>query len=174
MKKIILYTFLFLVLALFILSAYKEATSSGAKSTRLSCYKGLTVFEKVHSESLLKKIDKSANKSAEISFVPSKYKSPELFDIVKKEEISLMAQKELNVTFQKKNPLHIKLMVLENDKLDPGKKNEEAKKFLGYIRASYYYENSLIYQVQVDFLTHDKIASTLKCIEQSFGTLLRK
>jgi hypothetical protein len=58
-------------------------------------------------------------------------------------------------------------MVMENDKLDPNKKNDDAKSFLGYVRASYYKQNTLVYQIQIDFLEPEGIGQALKCIHES-------
>lgn len=173
MKKIIIYSILSTFITLLIYSAYKEATKSGISSTRLPCYEGLTVFERIHSSSILKNLkDQNLNLSASLELVPSKFQSAKLFKIVTKEEIESFIETELNAKIDNNLPLHAKVLVMENDTLDPGKKNDKAKLYLGYVRTSFYYEDNLFYQVQIDFLEPEEIASTFKCTKLSLETLL--
>jgi hypothetical protein len=172
MKKIIIYLLIGAVVLLFGISAYKEATKSGAKAKRLPCHEKVTVFERLY---LPNQIDdfkiENANLSASITLVPSVYQAPKLFKAIPKSEIESLVKKHLKAKLNESYPLHVKVMVVENDKLDPKKKNNDAKSFLGYIRASYYKNGDLIYQIQVDFLDKNEIKDTLQCIHQSLMSI---
>ena len=172
MKKIIIYALVLALIGLLGYSAYKEATKPGAKAKRLPCHERVTVFERVHEvKSLADFQSKSALMSASVELIPSTHQAPELFDIIPQSQIESLVVEHLGVELGVQNPLHVKIMVMENDKLDPNKKNDDAKSFLGYVRASYYKQNALIYQIQVDFLEPNGIGQALKCIDESLKSL---
>lgn len=172
MKKITIYTLILAVIALFGVSAYKEATKTGAKSKRLACHEKVTVFEKLHHPEALKGFKKEgARISASVEIVPSVYRTSTLFAIVPQAEIEAMVEKHLRAKLGEQNLLHVAVTAVENDKGDPGKKNAEAKAFLGYVKASYYENATLVYQIQVDFLEPSGIAGALLCIDASVTSL---
>jgi len=174
MKKIIIYTLVLAVIGLVGYSAYKEATKSGAKAKRLPCHERVTVFERVHDvQSLADFQSNRAPLSASIELIPSTHQAPELFDIIPQSQIESLVLEHLNVELGVQNPFHVKIIVMENDKLDPNKKNDDAKSFLGYVRASYYKKNTLIYQIQIDFLEPNGIGQALKCIDESLLSVSR-
>lgn len=172
MKKIIIYTLTIAILSLLGYSAYKEATKTGAKVKRLPCHQNVTVFEKVHLPEAIDKFKaKDAKLSASVKLVPSVYQAPQLFNIISQSEIEKQVINHFKADLNSKLPLHVEVMVLENDKLDPGKKNDDAKSFLGYVRTSYYQDNNLAYQVQIDFLKPDGINKALQCAYESLLSL---
>ena len=172
MKKIIIYTLILAIIGFLGYSAYKEATKTGAKAKRLPCHERVTVFERVHEAKAIVDFQSTRTPlSASIQLVPSTHQAPELFDIIPQSQIESLVKEHLGVELGVQNPLHVKIMVMENDKLDPNKKNDDAKSFLGYVRASYYKQNTLVYQIQIDFLEPNGIGQALKCIHESLKTL---
>ncbi|MBE0497042.1 MAG: hypothetical protein IBX45_11555 [Campylobacterales bacterium] len=172
MKKIILYTLIGGLVLLIGVSAYQEATKTGASSKRLACHQGVTVFERVHDAKTRAHVNSQKfSLSASLHLTPASYKTPTLFTLVPKTTIEASVEEFLGATLATRLPLHVEVTVVENDTLDPGKKNPDAKSFLGYIHAKFYSQETLIYQVQVDFLHHEEIPRTLACIRDSFTRL---
>lgn len=172
MKKIIIYSLILAIIGILGYSAFKEATKVGAKSKRLACHQNVTVFEKIHLPKFLEDFRaKDAKLSASLELIPSKYQASQLFDTIPKSQIQAHIIEHFNADFESKLPLHVKIIIMENDKLDPGKKNADAKSFLGYIRASFYKENALVYQIQIDFLEPNGIKKALLCARDSIISL---
>ena len=172
MKKIILYTLLGTLVLLLGFSAYQEATKTGAATKRLPCHQGVTVFERVHDAKALASIaTQTRTLSASLHLSPASYKTSTLFTLVPKTTIEASVEEVFGASLTTRLPLHVEITVVENDTLDPGKKNPDAKSFLGYIHAKFYSQETLIYQVQVDFLNHEAIPRTLACIRDSFMSL---
>jgi hypothetical protein len=152
-------------------SIYQQLNKKVAKSSRIDCHKSVTVFERVYNNEALKKIQKNIEDGSfdiVLKTEPSKYMQSQLFNYVDTNEI----KKYINDTFGFKSSsseLKINVLLYENDKLDPGKKNDEAKAYAGYLMFDFYLENVMIYKIQIDFMDMQgsDINKTIDCIKQS-------
>lgn len=152
-------------------SIYQQMNKKVAKSSRIDCHKSVTVFERVYNKEALKTVQKSIEDGVfEVSFKTeaSKYMQSQLFNHIDTDEI----KKYINDTFGFKsssNEVKINVLLYENDKLDPGKKNDEAKVYAGYLMFDFYLGNVMIYKIQIDFMDMQgkDINKTIDCIKQS-------
>jgi len=140
------------------LSVFEQITKTGAKASRLSCHTKSTVFEKVHKPSLLKELQnalRSTQTEISVEALKAVYMPSKLFEYIELEDVRQRTKVEFerfihSSTTQRQ--AKISIVVYENDKLDPGKKNEEAKRYAGYLIYRYYLGSELVYQIQVDFM----------------------
>lgn len=170
----VLYVSLGAFVALLIYGAYQEATKSGPNTTRLACQEHHSTFERLHGPHLVRAFQKAYERGSarmDITLEPSKHMPPTLFSTLSHGEIMEMATAGLALTPSQHSLLHVKLLVYENDKADPNKKNEAAKRYLGYIKASFYMEEELVYQIQMDFMESSQIKKRLACMRHSVLTL---
>ena len=130
-----------------------QKENKSARSSRISCHKDATVFERLYIEKEKKAIQKKleeGNYTLSSSVLKAVYSKSKLFDFV-----------DLDYIY-------------ENDVDDPGKKTAKSKLYAGYIVVKFKNDkNELIYQVQVDFM--DKkgadLPQSIKCAIKSFITI---
>lgn len=171
MKKTILIILGIVVFGLVANSVYQQVTKKGAKAQRLECHKGVTVFERVYAQDKLPKIQEllqNGEFGLTLKAERSKYMESKLFDYVDVTEIenyikSSFGQKSENET------LKINVLLYENDKKDPGKKNDEALKYAGYLVFDVYLDKTLVYKIQIDFMDMQgfDIKTKIDCVKQS-------
>ncbi len=171
MKKTILIILGIVVFGLVASSIYQQVTKKSAKAQRLECHKNVTVFERVYIQEELpniKKLLQDGEFVLKMKAERSKYMESKLFDYVDVTEIenyikSSFGQKNENET------LKINVLLYENDKQDPGKKNDEARKYAGYLVFDVYLDKSLVYKIQIDFMDMQgfDIKTKIDCIRQS-------
>ncbi len=178
MKKIILFLFILLLLAL-TYSFYKEITKTKSPK-RIACQEKTTTFEKINSKSsiheaieLLKNHQYSIKSHIEYSTYMPSY----LINILNIDQANSLLEEVISTyTTQTKNSAHTLLIdyyIYENDKEDKGKKNAQAKKYAGYVVFEFKLNNQLIYKIQTDYM--DINAKDLKerfsCVLESFISL---
>ena len=176
MKKLFFFGLLVLVISIIGFSAFKQINKS-AKASRIDCQKEVVVFERIYKPKqieLLKNL--ILNQKAKIIFKveKSKYMKSKLFEYV---DIN-KTEKDIEKTFgldqkQDANDSVIDVLLYENDKLDPGKKNDEAKKYAGYLVFDFYVKNELTYKIQIDFMDFQgkDIQKRIDCVRQSVQNL---
>lgn len=139
-------------------SAYDQAQKPSAKASRLACHKESVVFEKIQNTPLIKELQ-NALRSEDVAIstktLESKHMPTRLFDYLKVSDVEQKTRQELakhalSTPVQKK--AKIEITIYENDKLDPGKKNAEAKLYAGYLIYNFYLDTSLVYKIQIDFM----------------------
>lgn len=155
MKKTLFWTFIILIVCLIAVSAYKQFNKKGAKSSRLECQKEVVVFEKIYaSEKLAELKNLLAKQNVKYSFrvEKSKYMESKLFEFVDADKTSEMILHSFGFENNQTSQLELAVLLYENDKLDPGKKSEEAKKYAGYLVFDFSISGVLIYKIQIDFM----------------------
>lgn len=169
------------LIILFILgqSIYQQMTKTGAKAVRLSCHTKSTVFEKVHQPSLVKELQnalRSQDKEILVEALRSVHMQSKLFEFLDIKDVQKQTKAEFARFINSSTPTKkakISIAVYENDKLDPGKKNEEAKRYAGYLIYKFYLGNELVYQVQIDFMDEkaSDIDEKIACAVESVMSL---
>lgn len=154
---------------------YKKLTTH-ANVTKLPCQEEVVVFERLYEKPLLQEIQKAVYEQAydvSIEFQKSYYMPTKLFEYVHKDEIKQVVLQTLQ-TYKKtlhvkEESLHVKVLVYENDKLDPGKKTAKSKLYAGYLVFDFYEGKTLVYKVQIDFIQPhgEDIAKRIKCAIKS-------
>ena len=175
MKKYIYITIILLFLGMLGNSIYQEIHKKESKSARLVCHKNSTVFERVFKPKELIDLQKSiknGNIKVTTEIEKSKYMNSTLFQYLDQNKVKNDFKRLLVGTNQNANTL-VNILIYENDKKDPGKKNAKAKLYAGYLVFSFSVNNKLIYKLQIDFF--DKkgkdIPKILECGLQSILTL---
>jgi hypothetical protein len=139
-------------------SAYDQAQKPSAKAARLACHTKSVVFEKVQTPSLLKELQ-NALRSGDVVIttktLESQHMPTRLFEYLKASDVENQTRQELakyalSSPVQKKAKIDI--TIYENDKLDPGKKNLEAKLYAGYLIYQFYLADEAVYKIQIDFM----------------------
>ena len=148
--------FLFGVIAIEVFSSFTEKK---AKSDRLSCHEEVVVFERIYHEDLIDKVQQAiiANDyELQVRVSKSSYMPTQLFDHITPQQIAQMLQdrysKEYDAQAASSKSAVIDLFIYENDKEDPKKKNEAAKKYAGYLTLRYMIDEKEIYRFQIDFM----------------------
>ena len=176
MKKYLLLGVAFFIVSVVAFSAFKQINKS-SRASRLGCQKEVVVFERIYEPTKITLLhDLISKKVAKISLKAEKsnYMKTRLFEFVDPNQV----QENIIQTFGLTNSenakdLGLQVLLYENDKLDPGKKNDEAKKYAGYLVFDFYAKNQLIYKIQLDFmdLQGKDIAKRIDCAKQSLQTL---
>ena len=164
-------------------SIYKQIQkdNKSAKSTRISCHKNTTAFEKVYTQNSLKNLKQKleeGNFELSSSVQKAVYSKSKLFDYINLEDMDKIVFETLNSYLKQENlnneKLKISYYIYENDVEDPGKKTQKSKLYAGYVVFRFSdNKNELVYQVQIDFM--DKkgadLPQSIKCAIKSFITL---
>jgi hypothetical protein len=173
----------YILLCAFFVYAVWDSVSKNSetdfKSKRLECHANSTVFEGVIKESLLHQLQskiKSVDENIKVSISTrkSKYMPSKLFEHVKvdkvKNEFETLLQNKISKPY---GNIAIEVIIHENDKDDPNKKNPKSKLFAGYIEFHYSYKNERVYMVQIDFFNEKgkDISQVLQCGLQSVKTI---
>lgn len=157
---------------------FKEATKS-AKTKRVECQIQTTTFEKIFvEEPITEAINSFKSNNYEIisDIEYSKYMKSNLINILTKEQsdekLKTVINKYLSLDNKQNNDkkVLIKYYIYENDKEDSGKKNDEAKKYAGYLVFEFKYDNKLVYKIQTDYMNLDgnDIDERMDCAINSF------
>lgn len=162
MWKYIIYLSVFIGLVFLAQGLYKHINTS-YKLKALPCQKEVVVFDRVYEKKLLAPIIEQiymGNFQTYITAQKAIYTKSDLFEYVQIDAVKNLIDNELNRYLDKalhveKKPLHVNVLLYENDKNDPGKKNEEAKVYRGYLVFSFILENVLVYKVQIDFMDYE-------------------
>lgn len=176
MKKTIFVIFVILVVSLIGISTYKQLNKKSAKASRLDCHKEVVVFERVYANDKLEELQKLI-KTGEIKYdfkiEKAKYMESKLFEFVDANKTSDEVLHILGLKNYDKSDLELKVLLYENDKLDPGKKSAEAKLYAGYLMFDFYISAIPIYKIQIDFmdLQGKDIAKRVECVKQSTQTV---
>ncbi|KIM03791.1 MAG: hypothetical protein KN64_11230 [Sulfurovum sp. AS07-7] len=115
------------------------------RAKRIECQAKSITFERIYSPSHIKEAInalKSGNVKTKYKMVPSVYATSQMEKYFTIEDVNndllkiLANHKKQNKA--KEQPLLIDYYVYENDVDNPGKKTEDAKKYAGYIRMTFY------------------------------------
>lgn len=158
MKKFLFPLVVIVIVGVLAVEVYNQLNPTKAKSQRLSCHESVVVFERVYNDQMLKPLQEAIGNGAytiEMEVEKSVYMPTRLFEYISPEQIYNKVLKSFEAKTQSiseaKN-LRIELLVYENDKDDPKKKNEEAKKYAGYLGFRYFLDSVEVYRFQIDFM----------------------
>jgi hypothetical protein len=178
MKKIILFLFVLLLLAL-VYSFYKEVTTT-KNPKRIACQEKTTTFEKINSNAPIKEaieLLKTQQYIIKSHIEYSTYMPSYLINILNIQEANELLEEVISShTTQTANSAHALLIdyyIYENDKEDKGKKNAQAKKYAGYVVFEFKLNNQLIYKIQTDYMDIDAkdLKERFSCVIESFISL---
>ncbi|MGM0623825.1 MAG: hypothetical protein ACQESH_07390 [Campylobacterota bacterium] len=157
-KKYAYYLIVIIVIGIVSVEMYNQLNPTKAKSQRLACHEGVTVFERINNEgkiTALQEAIKAGNITVEPRIQKSEYMQSQLFTHITQEQIEKKIYDrfvEEKTDASSEHDVVIDLLVYENDKEDPKKKNEAAKKYAGYIHLKYLLDESVVYRFQIDFM----------------------
>jgi hypothetical protein len=140
------------------------------------CQKEVTCFTKASENKELVSKAQSAieagNYEIEGYSVEAEYMTSTLNSYITPEDVIEQTTKLLPQKTSSKDA-KIKFIIYENDKESPKKKSDNCKLFAGYLVYEFYYQNSLAYKIQIDFINEDKeeIKSRIECAVESFMAL---
>ncbi|MBP7770069.1 MAG: hypothetical protein KA055_03010 [Aliarcobacter sp.] len=161
---------------------YTQANKS-IKTKRLECQSKTTTFERIFTEEpIIEAIKsfKSNNYTIKSNIEYSKLMKSNLVDILSVEQSDEMLEKIIKSNIkiedskiQNDTKVLIDYYIYENDKEDKGKKNEDAKKYAGYLMFQFKYDNKLVYKIQTDYMNIDAsdIEERMSCAIKSFTAL---
>ena len=161
---------------------YTQANKS-IKTKRLECQSKTTTFERIFTEEpIIEAIKsfKSNNYTIKSNIEYSKLMKSNLVDILSVEQSDEMLEKIIKSNIkiedskiQNDTKVLIDYYIYENDKEDKGKKNEDAKKYAGYLMFQFKYDNKLVYKIQTDYKNIDAsdIEERMSCAIKSFTAL---
>lgn len=160
---------------------YTQANKS-IKSKRLQCQSATTTFERIFVDEPIKesiKALKSNNYIIKSDIEYSKLMKSNLIDTLNIEQADEILEKTIKEFI--KNETHkssdkkvlIDYYIYENDKKDSGKKNDDAKKYAGYLVFQFKYDNKLVYKIQTDYMNIDgsDIKERMNCVFESFVSI---
>lgn len=178
MNKILPIILLFLI-GFVSYAVYTQANKS-AKIKRIECQSKTTTFEKIFIEEPIKEAInalKTNNYTINSSIKYSKFMKSYLINILTEEQadkkfesiLKKYVKSENNQTSNDKKLL-IDYYIYENDKADPGKKNNDARKYAGYLMFEFKYDNILVYKIQEDYMDINglDIEDRMDCVINSF------
>ncbi|MDO8454228.1 MAG: hypothetical protein Q7S59_06610 [Sulfurimonas sp.] len=177
--NIILIALALAVLGIVAQSVYVQINKTSPRSSRLECHKKSVVYEKIVVQEKIQTLQnaiKAGNFSVNMTIQKSHYMKTKLFEHLDKkrvEQVFLDKLAKLKADVSAIEKAAIELTIYENDKLDPGKKTEEAKKYAGYLIYEFKINGSLIYKIQIDFMDNDgkDIDEKLSCAITSLMSL---
>lgn len=180
MKKIIPFIIIAIFSYVFYL-VYTQATKS-VKVKRLDCQSSTTTFERIFFDTPIKdaiKLLTSNNYVLDSRIEYSRIMKSNLKDKLLAKDIDeklntvISQYNKSNIPNSKK--LNINYYLYENDKNDLNKKNEEAKKYAGYLMFEFKLDNNLIYKIQTDYMNIDgsDIDERLNCVVNSFTSIIK-
>ena len=184
MNKILPFVVIILFSVIFY-AIFKETTKS-SKVKRLECQTKTTTFEKIFVENPIKSaIDSFESNKYEINsdIKYSKYMKSHLINILTKEQsdekLKKIIDKYINekpITNKDDKKLLIDYYIYENDKEDSGKKNNEAKRYAGYLVFEFKYDDKLVYKIQTDYMNLDAndLEERMDCVLNSFTSINKK
>jgi hypothetical protein len=177
--------FYFVIIVIFIgvgISVYEQISKKGKNFKRLDCHKQTTTFERIYFEEPSIKTAISNIETGNYNIVSriefSKIMESKLTGKITVEELDDMLNDAISdYKTDAKNTSGTKTVIdyylYENDKADTNKKNENAKKYAGYLMFDFKYNNRLIYKIQTDYMNEDgsDISQRMDCVIQSFTSI---
>ena len=163
-------------------AVFTQATKS-AKVKRVECQSKTTTFEKIFVENPVHEgIDALLSNNyiikSEIEY--SKVMQSNLKDKLYIEDLDKLLVNSIN-KYIKEPKIDDKKVVInyylyENDKNDSSKKNEDAKKYAGYLMFEFKYDKKLIYKIQTDYAQIDAsdVTERMDCVINSFISIKGK
>ena len=180
MKKIIPLIIIAIFSYIFYL-VYTQATKS-VKVKRLDCQSSTTTFERIFFDTPIKnaiELLTSNNYVLDSRIEYSRVMKSNLKDkLLAKdidEKLNTIISQYIKSNTQNSEKLNINYYLYENDKNDSNKKNEEAKKYAGYLMFEFKLDNKLIYKIQTDYMNIDgsDINERLSCVINSFVSIIK-
>lgn len=103
------------------------------------------------------------------SITPSRYMESVISHHVTVDMLTTASQKSLGNGNNPDSPLKIRCELIENDKLDPGKKSKNCKLFAGYLLYTFFLDKTQAYKIQIDVMDSKggDIPERLSCIQES-------
>jgi hypothetical protein len=143
MKKNLLYVLFSLILTLFFTGCQEKP----------KCFSEVTAFDKIANAQILE--DKygefKKNGAVLVSKIEyGKYMNSLIKPHIKTKDIDKLVSAHINGSSK---DFLVKYSIIENDKLDPGKKSQKCKIFAGYLLFEFFYKDKLFYKVQIDFMS---------------------
>lgn len=172
----------FIIVGIFLLipiSFYLVSTKVGhTKIKRLECQNKTITFEKIFINTPLKEsVETFLDGNYKISssridysvIMKSNLKEKLNINDLDKKVVSTI-EKYIKTKKENKKLVNIDYYLYENDKNDSNKKNEDAKKYAGYLVFEFKYENQLIYKIQTDYMKIDTsdVEERINCVMESF------
>jgi len=158
MKRILYPLVIIVIVGIIVVEIYQQLNPTKAKSQRLSCHKEVIVFERVYNEEMTQQLQEAIRNNAftiEMEVEKSVYMPTQLFEHISEKEVYNKVLQSFEAQAQSHSDekrLKIDLHLYENDKDDPKKKNEEAKKYAGYLGFRYWLDGVEVYRFQIDFM----------------------
>ncbi|WP_419769915.1 MAG: hypothetical protein ACNI3C_11340 [Candidatus Marinarcus sp.] len=177
--RIITPIFIVLIISIFSYSLYKQIKKD-LKIQRVSCQEKTVTFEKIYHHPKTKlaiELLKSNNYTLQSHIEYSQHMKSKLIDILTIDEANTQLHDTIASYVFKEKPnkdrLIIDYYIYENDKKDLGKKQENSKKYAGYLVFEFKLNNTLLYKIQSDYMKLDAsdIPERMNCIIQSFISL---
>ncbi len=173
-KMIILIVFLLIPISFYLVSVKVGHT----KIKRLECQDKTITFEKIFLNTPIKESIQSFLEgnykisSSKINYsllMESNLKNKLTIEELDKRVISTI-NKHIKMKKENSSFVDIDYYLYENDKKDPNKKNEDAKKYAGYLVFEFKYDGKLIYKIQTDYMKIDTsdVEERVDCIINSF------
>jgi len=179
--------FYFVFIVIFVgvgIGVYEQISKKGKDFKRLECHKQTTTFERIFFEeptinSAIKDLEaNNYNIKSRIEF--SKIMKSNLEGKITVKELDEMLVDTISeYTFTQTSSNNsdkkttIDYYLYENDKADSNKKNENAKKYAGYLMFDFKYNNKLVYKIQTDYMNMDgsDIQQRMDCVIKSFTSI---
>jgi hypothetical protein len=161
MVKIITYIIVSCFVLFFAYGLYKY-TNRNCNLKELPCHKEVVVFDKIYKEKLISTLIKqieAGHYTLKTTAQKAVYTKSDLFEYITVDGVDEIVHEALdgyknNDSNEEDKSLHVNVLIYENDKNDPGKKNQQAKVYRGYLVFSFLLENTLVYKVQIDFMDY--------------------
>ena len=177
--------FYFVIIIVFIgvgIGVYQQIMKKTKNFKRLECHKQTTTFERIFFEepTVNTAIEQLEAKNYEIisRIEFSKIMESNLKGKLSVAELDEMLVDTINNYTNENSKANDKKTVIdyylyENDKADSNKKNENAKKYAGYLMFDFKYNNKLVYKIQTDYMNQDgsDIAQRIDCAINSFTSI---
>lgn len=167
-----------LLIGFLILFSVYEYIGEKFFTQKLSCHKEVVVFDKVYEKTLLhdaQLLIASGNYEIEVLAEKAVYSNSDLFEYVSLEDVkksvnSVLHQYAQGLHVKQNKSLHVKVIVYENDKANPGKKTLKSKLYRGYLVFSFSVEGVLVYKIQIDFMDYKAldIPKRIECAIKTF------
>lgn len=172
-----------IVFSVIFYAIYKESSKS-IKIKRIACQEKTTTFERVFAEGPVKEAIialENNNYIIKSKIEYSKYMKSNIKDKIYIEDMDRLLANSIEKYAKSsdsidKNKVTINYYLYENDKEDTSKKNDNAKKYAGYLMFDFNYNNKLVYKIQTDYSLVDAgdVGERMDCVIKSFTSLKGK
>ena len=177
--------FYFVIIVIFVgvgIGVYNQISKKGKNFKRLECHKQTTTFERIFFEepTIKTAIEQLEANNYEIKsrIEYSKIMKSNLNGKLEVQELDEMLVSTINEYLSDTSVKNDKKTVIdyylyENDKADSNKKNENAKKYAGYLMFDFKYNNKLVYKIQTDYMNQDgsDLDQRMDCVINSFTSI---